>query len=419
MIVIFSSILLLRLYSTGGYKIQNTVLRPSLKRVDKDFTNEIQTTKTFVENFINSYLNLIQKEVNPTFRDSFVLVKSKHLSARAIFSTVNETFLHIYPSMENEFIVDCTKYPVQMSLFSGLDIENSGATLTMPYEEALNNYKKQEGAVNFKEAGMIVNMGLNIPYYNPKVFSFDINSLAIIVDVGVGMRNADNQVIRNILLEPVCILTGERDFSFAINKASKLGRWLAITEILQLFKDSELFRAALADKRLAGMAEKIQSNISRAEKDSSYEYPLWQSKKDMADLENEAKKYGLDANYPRDLLTYPANKPKDGVLLWYYKDYFGFSLQWSVINIILILLTVFFALLKYKLKVVAFINTMWVKSIILIIINGWVFRERPKYMDFKYWIIPGILFSLCFILAFFSEKRYKNSEIDKTNLNKF
>lgn len=405
-IILFALVFWAISHTTDEYKIQNIVRRPSLQRFGKDFSSEIQTTRIFVENYINPYLNLIQAEIDPAFRKSFTITKSKKLSIRAVFSTVAETLLCIYPSTKNELIVDCTKYPVQMALFSGLDMSDSNAHLNVPYEEALRSYNELDTGYRIAEGvdATLVNFILNLQY--PKAFSFSKNSLQTLVNVEVRIRNAHNQVIRTLSMEPVCILTGEKDFSFAKEKASALGRQLAIAEIKHLFFTSEFFRQALAEERLNVIARKIQSDSSRAEKDTAFDYPLWKFKRDMADLQEEAREFGLGSNYPSDLLKHPANKPKDGVLLWYYANYFEFSLQWVLVNaFLLVFFSILLILRRKKNKLALLIDRLWPKAILLLSINGWIFYVKPRYMGVKYWIIPGVLFLACFFLNVLKPKK--------------
>ena len=153
------------------------------------------------------------------------------------------------------------------------------------------------------------------------------------------------------------------------------------------------------------MAEKpFPSHLQR----NPCHYPLWQFQKDVLVLKEEAEKFGLDSSYPEGLLESVTNKPKDGVLLWYYKDYTGFTIQWCLINgFLLIIFWILFEIRKRISKMASILNKVLAiitLNILLLAVNGWAFAERPLYIPYTYWIIPFVTFLLCFVLISLNPK---------------
>lgn len=413
-ILFASSVVLWAIYNSGNYRIGSVILRPSVQRCGKNFDEEIQTTQIFVEKFVNSYREFIKREINPKFKDLFALAKGKNLSAIVFFSAVSEALLCIYPSNQNELIVECSQYPVQMSVLSGIEEENSEAHLTMPYEEALKKYNNEEGLIRVSiHTCMISNLTLSSDY--PKIFSFSENSLITLSNVRIEIKGSDEEA-RSVDIETVGFLTGEKNFSFAIGRAEELGRYVAEGNILHLFITSEFFRTALLDEHLSMIAKEINQNLSRVEKDDTFTYSFWEFKEDVLKLKEEAERYGIDASYIDDLLIFPANQPKDGFLFRYCPNYFWFSVQWSIINISLLVLFVVLITLKLKWensKIAVLINKLWAKLTILLSINVWVFYKKPEYMGIKYWIVPGVFFIACFLLTVLKPEGRKSKALSE------
>jgi hypothetical protein len=407
------------IYFNGDkYEISNIVIRPSVQRFRRDFSKEIQTTRVFVERFINSYQDVIEEEVNPLFKTSFPLSKGRNIGAFVVFSTVSEAALKINPSAQNELICECTKYPVQMASFSGLDMIGSNVQLNKPYEEALKEYNSEKGftVIHVPPSSVFIMTYMTFSSNYPKFFSFSKNSLVILVDVTMKMRFPDANC--TIDMKPLTFITGENDFSFALDKADEYGQDFAHNQIRQLFETSEFFKMALLDQRLSPKAIIINQKYSRAEKDLEYKYPYWEFKKDVNELKGEAKANGIDASYIDDLLKYPSNQPKDGYLLRYYPNHFWFSVQWIVINIVLLVVFSIIVIVERTNCTVAVLMNKWWPNLfirlslnaILLSINAWVFLvEKPKDMNFKYWIIPGALFVACFLLTVLKAKGKKQN----------
>lgn len=69
------------------FKIQTVTKQTDIDKVKLNFNSEIKNTKRFIENFINSYRTVIDNEVYPAFKDSFLLTDNKNIHAGCCFST--------------------------------------------------------------------------------------------------------------------------------------------------------------------------------------------------------------------------------------------------------------------------------------------------------------------------------------------
>lgn len=388
-------------HMNSKYKIESVNKQPSLARFDMDFGQKIQSAKSFSENLINSYLEILDKEIHSTFRSHFTLGKSNHISVRSIFSSVRESVIYIFPAEKSELAVDCTKYPIQMTLLSGLDSPNHDTKLMIPYEEAIEKYNKFPVMFNLKENSLFYISKLTLNTGVPKVFEFGRHSIVTLYQVRFELRQ-NEQTVRTVDVDAVGILTGEDDFSWALEKAREIGANLIVFEIMELLESSPYFREALAHPKLKTKAEEIQRKRSRAEKDPSFEYPYWQFKSDISKLTQEARKLRIDTSYVEELLKDPSLKPHDGNLLWYYSNCSEFMLQWVFINSILLLLIVLLLLLKHKDKhIIEIALGSYKKGIlpaIILTINGWIFWVKPNGAGILYWVLPGAVLLIC--LAF-------------------
>lgn len=397
--IIFISVGLVSSYFIYGYltkfRFVEIHANDSLNRFNKNFNNEISASKEFAERFVRSYSNIIKKEISPSFYNAFPLANNKIISARLFLSSADETFIYFYPASKSEFFVDCSAYPIQIALYAGLDSPNSGVKPIIPIEELLYRYRVNTGMFNLSNDNIVITISrltLNSPF--PKLFNFSRHSIVILDNVAIELRD-DNNNVRRVINEYVGIMTGDRDFSFSLEKAESIGADIAKHHILSLFINSNLFREFLAYKNWSPLVKDILLNMSRANKDITFEYPLWKVKDDIINLKFEANKVGIDTSYIDELFKDPSLAPRDGVLLFYYKDYFGFAVQWITINIGLFLILVALNLYRKNIKATLIPLTNKITPAIVLSINYWVFDSRPKFIDYKYWIIPGIIFVVC------------------------
>jgi len=386
--------------SQGSFNFDNVKKEPSLTRFKIDYTSEIEIAKLFSEQFIKSYLAFLEKEINPKLRDSFVLRSKTGISVRLILSTVVESCILIYPSDRSELIVDCSKYPVQFFLASGIETVGSNTKLPSSYEETISAYGEAGVPFELPDKGSYFLSKITISSTYPKFFRFADNSCAFLHNVDLVVRG-NNGHKRTLSCEPVCFITGDADFAFFLKKAPELGKQIAIMETIDLFVSSPFFKELLAYDELKPDVEAILQKKSRAEKDPSFKYEFPFFKKDKQDLILKAKQLGLDTSFVDGIFEDPALQPSDGYLLWYYKSHSDFMLQWVIVNILLLVLMIIVHIIKKRgLLRGNYYTNIVVSSVIIIGINGWIFKDRkPDSYHFQYMLLPGALFLICLLLS--------------------
>jgi hypothetical protein len=83
---------------------------------------------------------------------------------------------------------------------------------------------------------------------------------------------------------------------------------------------------------LKSKAEEVQKKLSRSKSDHSFDYPLWEFKKDIAELKQQAQKAGIDDSYVDELVKDLSSRQHSGFLLWYYSNHRGFMKQWAIVG---------------------------------------------------------------------------------------
>ena len=180
---------------------------------------------------------------------------------------------------------------------------------------------------------------------------------------------------------------------------------MAEIEIKTLLIKSEFFRLSLADKKLRPKAEDIIQKKTRSEKDKSYQYPLWEFKKDVFELKKEAKQVGVDISYVDELLKETSQKTESGTLFVYYQNAKGFMLQWSLMNLCFLVILAALTFIKYgntpllilATKFLSVLGTNLSIILLLTVTNGWVFSRKPESLTVMYWVLPCILYISCIV----------------------
>ena len=391
---------------------------------------------------LDNYSKILHKEVSIAPREEYLLWKDTGIGVKLIISTFNESLLYFFPNDKNQIFVDGINFPVQTALLYGfIDLNNPKDEinlrkifLKMPSDDAVSHYKTEEARISFTDSGgwfFIAGKG-GLRFNNVhKMFSFREKTIVGVMTANLEITNSSQFFTQihghpdsfKFYLKGPLLFSSENTFSWAFEIASKLGREFAELEIKELFTKSEFFLLALADKKLRPKAEEIVQKKSRSEKDSSFQYPLWEFKKDVCELKKVAEQENINSSYVDELLACKALQPTDGHLLWYYPSPEGFMWQWLLVNCAVLIVLLLLRFVKYH-NVPIFIHLIRrlpplpgkISFFILILAaNGWIFYEKPESVTLIYWIFPGaaLLVSLfcCFNLTAIVQRYYDTTRI--------
>src|SRR6185503_6880850 len=302
----------------------------------------------------------------------------------------SEALIHLYPASKSSLQADCTKLPVQFAIFTGLDSTDPFVSLSVSLEDALKEYYRSPGALPSWWSSWGTVAGITFEINRPKILALSEDSLFAFRDIGVKL--VGKAETKSFSFAGVAILTGATNFSWALHIAQSLGTNVARSEVMDVFIKQPFFRKALATERLRPKAEEIQSKVSRRASEG-FDYPPWEFELDVAKLNEIARSLGSTDEDVQQLLAYLASTWRGGHLLWHYESYIGFTCQWTVVNVtLLVIVVVLHWCLKRRRK--GAIRPIIRKigfPLIIMGINYWIFQQRPKGLDFYYWLLPGVL----------------------------
>lgn len=395
---------------TKSYSVES-VIQLGVHRIED---HSVAALKEFAEALINEYSRIIDTETNSAFRNQFRLWKDA-LSVKAIFSRFSECLIYIYPSEKRQVLIEFIDLPVQTSFLNGLiDFERpdrvtdtSLVRLTVPHEEAIRYYAETPGRMGSESSGIrITGEGtwrfkdvekmLTLP--KDTLFGFYNHAIKVDNTSPAFVQTYGRPVSFELKLKGPLLFAAAIDFSLVHDDAKKLGRQLAESDIKVLFEKSEFFRQSRAHSVLETKASEIAQKYSRTRTDPSYEYPLWEFKKDLFELKAVAQKSGVDASYVDDLLKVTA--VQDGHLVWYYPNRIAFMWQWVGLNVVLLCFLLVFQLVQSHNpsawpSMLSTLKTLkanvWL-PLLPFVINSWAFYRAPVALTVVYWLLPGALF---------------------------
>lgn len=393
-----------------------------------DYHENVTDGVEFIKIFVSEYKKVIDQEVHSKFKSDFQLLNKNSVGAKLVISSFGESLIYIFPNTKNQIIVDPIDFPVQSAFaYGAVDLNNpakaidlSKFEIKLPFNDAINAYNAQPGSITIGEGfgGGFVFGGTGSVGYNgtTKLFKFPRQAV-----VGFAVTHSiifDNSTPHYVAiygrpghhefpLKGPLLLSSENTFNWTFDIAKKLGKDLAEIEIKNLLTNSEFFRLSLADKKLRPKAEDIVQKRARSEKDKSYQYPLWEFKKDVFELKEEATKINIDGSYVDEILKETSLKPMDGSLFFYYPNAMGFTWQWILMNLCFLLILAVLAFTKYgdvpllalTTRVVSVLGANISVISLITISNGWVFSKKPESLTITYWILPSVIYLLCIALT--------------------
>jgi hypothetical protein len=392
------------LFHDDEYRITKITYLNDTSTLPGKYATCVPRAKDYVESLVNEYRSKLRKEINPTFKDKFALWNNPKLGVKFIISTFDEYLIYVFPDAENELIVEVIGVPVQTAfLLNLIDLSNpkSGVKtnkikLSQPFEEVAQSYAKTPTRIILAEgAHTSIAGGGNIVLNNVEKFLYFSKDSSMTIDGGfVEINNnfplavqihGHPQSVRFNLAGPLT-LTGGKEFYLSQKVGKTIAQQLVDATIRSLIVESDFFKKSLAHSRLESMAKEIMTKKTRAENDPQFAYPFWQFKMDVKKLEDAARTEGIETDYVRELLEYKPLMPVHGTLLWYYSSAWNFVLQWTILNV---------ALLLGILCVPNWPNFHWLRTAtipVILAVNAWVFVKKPEPIGVIYWLLPGALF---------------------------
>jgi len=369
--------------------------------------DQIDSTYNFITRIINSYQKTIQAHnVSIKFYDSFSLIKNNKISANYYMSTSREFLIEIFKANESRFTIYGSRYPVQLYIYRGFDPE-IGMVFNQHLDDFYKTYDTMRTGFNIYGPGNIYmdgffkgdSNGFRAIYRN-KFMHVDSTQLFWIRGLElVGVSENKDTTRKIISLKGIALMSGVSKVEKWIYMAENVGSTIANEEIQHLWINSEYFRTILANDRLAPFANSILIKIAHANESQGYNYDSSQFLRDKQIIKNKIDSFHIsitaDAMFS-DLLP----KIRTGTLLWFYSRYKGFEIQWILINIVYFLAVVLLILTRVIDKLKEPVNKKGL-MVALCSINGWCFAKLPRGMDWKYWIIPGIVILLTYYVLFY------------------
>lgn len=333
-----------------------------------------------------------------------------------IISTFNESLIYLFPNDKNQIFLQSINFPVQTGILYGTidfnkprdEVMLNKIHMKIPFQDALKYYQRERGRIILSESGFYFAGRGGLKFQNcDKMFSLSAKTTIGVWQGTLEVTNSsslfaelnnDSDSLKWNLHGPL-LFSSENTFLWAQEIAANLGTEFGELEIKDLYTKSEFFLLAIAHKKLKPKAEEILQKKSRSEKDTSFQYPLWEFKKDRCELLKAAQQENINLNYVDELLACKALQPNDGQFLWYYANPRGFMWQWFLLNsiILIVLISLRFGKYNRKLIIVHILGKLSppcgkVSFILLLLAyNGWIFHTKPSSVTLIYWLLPSLV----------------------------
>ncbi len=362
-----------------------------VKIVKTQFSADIQIDSLmivpFVEQVWQGYCEKVVRDVHKSFRGDFSMYPPRAINAEVFVSEADESYMFFRSADSLQIAVYAYRIPAQLAIMTGfyergivLDTNRSVDSIVSAYNEQESFFKIEHGV----NSATIV--GGNYVSNVPKLFQLLGKNIFLVVAGTKFHFKVHDSIIHTQDFGIGSILNSQNNYGWALERAPRIGEFMAEREIMELKTQSDFFRKALAHDELSGFANDMLSR-----KDTS-DYPLWQFEKDLDSLKKLADFYGIeDTMYSYRLLQQKVPDKSDGVLLWRYHNYVEYMVQWLLLNLLYAAALTIAYYLKRKLHGHLKLFLMYLFSFApLLAINGWAFFKMPTNMDIRYWALPGI-----------------------------
>ena len=367
-------------------------------------TAAVQSALRFAQDFVIGYRKSLRESVPPGFRDQFLLGDKAVISAWAVISTTRESGLRVYPSSNSTFQYYITNLPAQVAMACGLD--STGDRFRVLLQSApgrLSNYLAEydatSSAVLANPGSWFVLHGGSFVGPNPKCFDLRDSSYVLLDSFSPIWKNGDS-VVSAVRYRRYTLIGGDKDLGMAAHYAGEIGGSMANGEISELLQRSDLFRMAIADPVLGPMAKAIASKEDQAKRDPN-SYRPWQRRKDYQDLRTKADSMGIeDTTYYGDLVAAYLDYERT-TLLWTSESRVGYSIQWSLFNIVFsTLLLLWYRLLATKLP-------SWLQKpaferlvffVFILAVNSYAWNNAPSRFNLLFLLAPLVTLLLYIVV---------------------
>ena len=339
-----------------------------------------------VDKFLQHYNDSLKNKINEAFGDTFYFSYHHKFRIDVIFSNA-ETLINIIKADLPKSVCNI-HYSNLNPQIRFLELKNN--VVFNPY--LISKYPKmfvlKENAYNVIRNWNIVD--------SPAPFELNKNSFLV--------TNGNNSIKFNYNNESFFTSFSGIHFligSVGLRNFNKQIEMAAISyldeEISKKFLESEGFRKALIHPKLKEIA--LQIREKRAEANNNVkEYP-WEFENDVNKMKTIAKENNLKDKYVDEMLKDNQYNAVSGTLFFYYADEMSFMKQWVLVNAILLLLISVLSLTNA-------ISNNWVQSIlaaVILAINYFIFLKKPDLINIIYWLIPGLIMILSWMLIFFNK----------------
>jgi hypothetical protein len=388
-----------------------TTIHVSTRKQDDAFKNQIDNIKEFSNSFLRQYRKLIKEKVGSAFVDSFPLTHEP-FTINAIISSYSESVISFQNSSAFQLNIYCTDLSAQLKLMIGREMPDD----TIYVEDKNHPYSDNIDSINayYKSAPALSGYigGGSYPdrcTYSSntatiwKIFKTIPGTTNLIIN-GYSLTSAVTQLPVFSKSEEIAVLLGDNYFK---NLDSTIA--IASSLIFQYYAEalvhrSELFCKAVSYPDLSSKARKIAEKIISSESLSAENYPPYEFEMDVINLHKAATEEGIiDSSYPMILINTEIKHTIAGKLFWSYWSHIGFSIQWCIINFVLLIIIVVITkirLVKINIKILLGI----IDSTVLFV-NGYFFYQKPKNIDLYYLLIPLLLLG---VIAYFSQTKLKS-----------
>jgi hypothetical protein len=387
---------------TGFHSQRATVFRTvvknrSLEAYNGNPSSDIAAGKEYGEQFIRAYRAVLEEKAVRSSYDEFQFPSSTNVGGRLLLSGVSECYLYLYPDKESRLEVDGTRFPAQAAVFWHLGEAQSDIKLSVPYETFTGTYSRlpvvfrMPSCFGFVVSEMNFSSEIGLKVFSPGedcAFAW-INSrvMARVPPSAASIEGADSMVVTTEW-KNTAILTGAKSFQKVLSSAETLGRMVAEGEVFDLWFKSPFFRKAMTHEKVRPLAEAIEAKRSRAKKDQAFSYPVEEQEKDIAGLKKQIRDMGLAEEFSDPVLKDASEKVKDGVLLLYYPNYKAYVIQWSAVNVVVIVLVLLAWIVRRKYPLVTRIVTIAV----IVGVNAFILHDGPQDFPLMNAWLPGALF---------------------------